>query len=153
MISEALLRGDNVYNVALRIDPNSAMRAAAFQLVRNVLHACGTVIALRPEDNLAAASVEIVEAAVASPHPIEHVSHRCQIPSVVSDVRIEPADHADSAEHELLGDILEAQAAQIAAKPHDSAEPLCGQKFCGLFRGRGSCGEHRCALTPRASMP
>jgi two-component system, chemotaxis family, sensor kinase CheA len=131
MISEALLRGDNVYNVALRIDPNSVMRAAAFQLIRNVLHTCGTVIALRPEDNLAAAAVEVVEAAVASPHPIEHVSHRCQIPSVVSDVRVEPADHADSAEHELLGDILEAQAAQIAAKPHDSAEPSAAKNPAG----------------------
>src|SRR5258708_36424709 len=59
MISEALLRGDSVFNIALRIDPNSSMRAAAFQLIRNVLHTCGTVIALRPEDNLAAASVEI----------------------------------------------------------------------------------------------
>ena len=131
MISEALLRGDNVYNVALRVDPNSVMRAAAFQLIRNVLHTCGTVIALRPEDNLAAAAVEVVEAAVASPHPIEHVSHRCQIPSVVSDVRVEPADHADSAEHELLGDLLEAQAAQIAAKPHDSAEPSAAKNPAG----------------------
>ncbi len=30
MISEALLRGDTVFNIALRIDPNSVMRAAAF---------------------------------------------------------------------------------------------------------------------------
>ena len=131
MISEALLRGDNVYNVRLRIDPNSIMRAAAFQLIRNVLHTCGTVIALRPEDNLAAAAVEVVEAAVASPHPIEHVSHRCQIPSVVSDVRVELADHADSAEHELLGDILEAQAAQNAAKPHDSTESPATKQSSG----------------------
>jgi two-component system, chemotaxis family, sensor kinase CheA len=131
MISEALLRGDNVYNVALRIDPNSVMRAAAFQLIRNVLHTCGTVIALRPEDNLAAAAVEVVEAAVASPHPIEHVSHRCHIPSVVSEVRVEPADHADSAEHQLLGDILEAQAAQIAAKPHDSTESAAAKHPAG----------------------
>jgi two-component system chemotaxis sensor kinase CheA len=131
MISEALLRGDKVYNVALRIDPHSVMRAAAFQLIRNVLHTCGTVIALRPEDNLAAAAVELVEAAIASPHPIEHVSHRCQIPSVVSDVRVEPAVHADSAEHELLGDILEAQAAQIAAKPHDSAESPAAKNPAG----------------------
>jgi two-component system, chemotaxis family, sensor kinase CheA len=131
MISEALLRGDNVYNVALRIDPHSVMRAAAFQLIRNVLHTCGTVIALRPEDNLAAAAVELVEAAIASPHPIEHVSHRCQIPSVVSDVRVEPADHADSAEHELLGDILEAQAAQIAAKPHDSSDSSAAKNPAG----------------------
>jgi len=121
MVSEALLRGDNVYNIALRLDPNSAMRAAAFQLVRNVLHACGTVIALRPEDNLAAASVEVVQAAVASAHPIEHIAHRCRIPSVVSDLRIEPANRAESAEHELLGEILEAQAATRAADPADSA--------------------------------
>ena len=131
MISEALLHGDNVYNVALRVDPNSVMRAAAFQLIRNVLHTCGTVIALRPEDNLAAAAVEVVEAAVSSPHPIEHVSHRCQIPSVVSEVRVEPADHADSAEHQLLGDILEAQAAQIAAKPCDSPESAAAKHPAG----------------------
>ena len=121
MVSEALLRGDNVYNIALRLDPNSAMRAAAFQLVRNVLHACGTVIALRPEDNLAAASVEVVQAAIASAHPIEHVAHRCRIPSVVSDLRIEPANRAESAEHELLGEIIEAQAATRAADPTEPA--------------------------------
>ena len=121
MVSEALLRGDNVYNIALRLDPNSAMRAAAFQLVRNVLHACGTVIALRPEDNLAAASVEVVQAAIASAHPIEHVAHRCRIPSVVSDLHIEPANRAESAEHELLGEILEAQAATRAADPAEAA--------------------------------
>jgi two-component system chemotaxis sensor kinase CheA len=121
MVSEALLRGDNVYNIALRLDPNSAMRAAAFQLVRNVLHACGTVIALRPEDNLSAASVEVVQAAIASAHPIEHVAHRCRIPSVVSDLRIEPANRAESSEHELLGEILEAQAATRAADPAESA--------------------------------
>src|SRR2546430_3814980 len=61
MISEAVHRGETVYNVALRIDPNSLTRAAAFQLIRNVLHGSGTVIALRPEDNVAAANVELVE--------------------------------------------------------------------------------------------
>ena len=122
MIAEAQLRGDNVFNIALRVDPNSAMRAAAFQLIRNVLHACGTVIALRPEDNLAAASVEIVEAALSSKHPIEHVSHRCQIPAVVSDIRIEEAEHAESSEHALLGDLLEAEAAQITSRKLESQD-------------------------------
>jgi two-component system chemotaxis sensor kinase CheA len=123
MISEALLRGDNVFNIALRVDPVSAMRAAAFQLIRNVLHTCGTVIALRPEDNLAAASVEIVEASISSKHPIEHISHRCQIPAVVSEVRIEAAEHAESTEHELLGDLLEAQAAQISSRAAEAPGP------------------------------
>jgi two-component system chemotaxis sensor kinase CheA len=131
MISEAVLRGEAVYNIALRIDPNSAMRAAAFQLVRNVLHACGTVIALRPEDNLAAASVEIVEAALASTHPVEHIAHRCRIPAVVSDLRIEQAAQAETAEHELLGDILEAQAAQLTNRATETPDQFNSKQTAG----------------------
>jgi len=122
MVSEALLRGDNVYNVALRIDPNSVMRAAAFQLIRNVLHGCGTVIALRPEDNLAAASVEIVEAALASPQTLEHIAQRCKVPAIVSEVRVDRAEAAEAVEHELLGEILEAQAAKVTAQGLEQAE-------------------------------
>jgi two-component system, chemotaxis family, sensor kinase CheA len=113
MISEAVHRGETVYNVALRIDPNSLMRAAAFQLIRNVLHGSGTLIALRPEDNVAAATVEIVEAALASSQPEQKLLQRCRIPSIVSDVRLERAATPETPEHEMLGDLLEAQAAKI----------------------------------------
>jgi two-component system, chemotaxis family, sensor kinase CheA len=122
MISEAVHRGETVYNVALRIDPNSLMRAAAFQLIRNVLHGSGTLIALRPEDNLTAATVEIVEAALACSQPEEKLLQRCRIPSIVSDVRLKRAATAETPEHELLGDLLEAQAAQLVAKAHQPAE-------------------------------
>ncbi len=122
MISEAVHRGETVYNVALRIDPNSLMRAAAFQLIRNVLHGSGTLIALRPEDNLTAATVEIVEAALASSQPEEKLLHRCRIPSIVTDVRLEHAATAETPEHELLGDLLEAQAAKLAAGASETAE-------------------------------
>ena len=126
MISEAVHRGETVYNVALRIDPNSLMRAAAFQLIRNVLHGSGTLIALRPEDNLTAATVEIVEAALASSQPEEKILHRCRIPSIVSEVRLERAATAQTPEHELLGDLLEAQAAKLvtgAAETTESGAP------------------------------
>jgi two-component system, chemotaxis family, sensor kinase CheA len=116
MISEAIHRGEVVYNLALRIDPNSLMHAAAFQLIRNVLHGCGTVIALRPEDNSAAATVEVVEAALASLQSEERIAQRCRIPAIVSELRIEHAESLETPEHELLGDILEAQAASVAAK-------------------------------------
>jgi two-component system, chemotaxis family, sensor kinase CheA len=131
MISEALLRGEAVYNVALRIDSNSPMRAAAFQLVRNVLHACGTVIALRPEDNQAAAAVEIVEAALASTHPVEHIAHRCRIPSVVADLRIEEASQAEESEHQLLGEMLEAQAAQIQSHAEEGQSIAAAKQTAG----------------------
>jgi two-component system chemotaxis sensor kinase CheA len=115
MISEAVHRGESVYNIALRVDPNSLMRAAAFQLIRNVLHGSGTVIALRPEDNAAAATVDVVEAALASGQEEEKLLHHCRIPSIVSDVHIEKVSAAQMPEHELLGDLLEAQAADLAA--------------------------------------
>ena len=122
MISEALHRGENVYNVALRIDSQSVMRAAAFQLIRNVLHACGTVIALRPEDNVSAAAVEIVEALLATKHPVDYVATRCQVPAVVAEVRVELAMTPESGDHVLLGELLEAQAAQAGATVEDSTK-------------------------------
>ncbi|MGC1490434.1 MAG: chemotaxis protein CheA [Candidatus Acidiferrum sp.] len=122
MISEAVHRGETVYNVALRIDPESLMRAAAFQLIRNVLHGCGTLIALRPEDNLAAANVEVVEAALASLQGEDVIQKRCRIPSIVSEVRVERAATLESPEHELLGDLMEAQAAQFVANSAEHGE-------------------------------
>src|SRR5207244_12710819 len=78
MISEAVHRGEPVYNVALRIDPNSLMRAAAFQLIRNVLHGSGTVIALRTEDNVAAATVDILKPALESSQPEPTTRQPCR---------------------------------------------------------------------------
>ena len=127
MISEAIHRGETVYNVALRIDPNSVMRAAAFQLIRNVLHGCGTVIALRPEDNAAAATVEIVEAAIASNAAEAQLTRRCRIPAIVSEVWIEKAGAANAADHELLGEILEAQAEKIATASAEHDEVTVGK--------------------------
>ena len=113
MISEAVHRGEKVYNIALRIDPHSAMRAAAFQLIRNMLHGSGTLIALRPEDNAAAATADIVEAALASTYDEEWIKRRCHIPSIVSDLRIELAEAVETPEHEMLAALLEAEAAAV----------------------------------------
>jgi two-component system chemotaxis sensor kinase CheA len=117
MIAEAEHRGEPVFNLALHVDTNSPMRAAAFQLIRNVLHSTGTVLALRPEDSVDSATITIVEAALATRLPEDKVVARCNIPSVVREVRIERARAANTLEQELLADLLEAQqkAAQAAA--------------------------------------
>jgi len=100
---------------ALRVDPNSSMRAAPFSY-SHVLHTLRHRYALRPEDNLAAASVEIVEASISSKHPIDHISHRCKIPAVVSEYASKPPN-TPIHEHELLGDLLEAQAPRFLLAP------------------------------------
>jgi two-component system chemotaxis sensor kinase CheA len=132
MISEAIHRGETVYNVALRVDQTSGMRAAAFQLIRNVLHGCGTVIALRPEDNAAAANVEIVEAALATKYPQVHIEQRCKIPAIVAQVWVEESAHAEAAEHELLGDLLDIQAAQVSAAVSQPQENSAASKAGAL---------------------
>jgi two-component system chemotaxis sensor kinase CheA len=132
MISEAMHRGESVYNVALRVDQSSGMRAAAFQLIRNVLHGCGTVIALRPEDNVAAASVEIVEAALATKHSQAHIEQRCRIPAIVAHVWVQQSSQADAAEHELLGELLDAHAARVNAAASDGSEASAGSKTGAL---------------------
>ena len=141
MISEAVHRGETVYNVALRIDPNSLMRAAAFQLIRNVLHGSGTLIALRPEDNLTAATVEIVEAALASSQPEEKLLQRCRIPSIVSDVRLERAATPETPEHELLGELLEAQAAKAVVGPAETAEAGAAAKAANSVSAASAVAE------------
>ena len=132
MISEAFHRGEIVYNIALRIDPNSLMHAAAFQLIRNVLHGCGTVIALRPEDNAAAATAEIVEAALASSQPQDRIAQRCRVPSIVSELHIERAATSETPEHEMVGDLLEAQAASGDSKVTEGGTQLVGAKAPGV---------------------
>jgi two-component system, chemotaxis family, sensor kinase CheA len=122
MISEAIHRGETVFNVALRVEQSSGMRAAAFQLIRNVLHGSGTVIALRPEDNSAAANVDLVEAALATAQSQEQLEQKCRIPSIVSQVLVEVASHAKTAEHELLADLLDAHAAKVNSALAESAE-------------------------------
>jgi two-component system chemotaxis sensor kinase CheA len=119
MIAEAVHRGELVYNVALKIDPDSHMRAAAFQLVRNVLHATGTVIALRPEDNVAAATAEVIEAAVATMQSEQTIVARCKIPSIVADVRVERVSTVSTPDQELLTDLLDAQSTAAASSAFD----------------------------------
>src|SRR5258707_11625008 len=141
MISEAVHRGETVYNVALRVDPASLMHAAAFQLIRNVLHGCGTVIALRPEDSFATETLEIVEAALASRQTQEHIAQRCRIPSVVSDFRIERAPTLETAEHELLGDLLEKQAANLASKAGEIGASAAAQKAPAVVSAAATLAE------------
>ena len=141
MISEAIHRGEEVFNIALHVDQSSGMRAAAFQLIRNVLHGCGTVIALRPEDNVAAANVEIVEAALATKQSHDQIEQRCRIPSIVTSVLVERSAHADSAEHELLGELLDAHAARVNAAGADSSGNAASGKAAVLGSAVGAVAE------------
>ena len=153
MISEAIHRGEIVYNVALRIDPNSLMHAAAFQLIRNVLHGCGTVIALRPEDNICRRHRRDRRSGRCATQlqPEERIAQRCRIPSIVSEFRIERGRH------------LEDPRARIARRNSGSAGRLETRSSRTITvatgantaapRSRLPWPKVRSASMPRASMP
>ncbi len=96
LIAKNAVRGQHVYNLALAIDANCPMRAAAVQLVRNILQEAGTILVMRPEENSGAVP-DIIEVALASHHPLDWVERKSKIPTVVSRVYAVTAEDAGNA--------------------------------------------------------
>ena len=90
LIAKNAVRGQQVYNLAIAIDPACPMRAAAVQLVRNVLQEVGTILVMRPDEN-ATEIPEVIEVALASHHALDWVERKSKIPTVVSKVHLELA--------------------------------------------------------------
>ncbi len=86
VIDDALANGEAVYNVAFGIDQHCPMRGAAMQLIRNVLHECGRLLVIVPDQSTLAADLDVVEAAVASAHDQDWIEKKCLIPAVISEV-------------------------------------------------------------------
>lgn len=91
VITNAASEGNRILLVLLKIDDLCPMRAAALQLVHNVLSEAGTLLAIQPEDT-SAKNIGVIEAAVATDAEIDWLVRKCQIPAVVSDISIRPYD-------------------------------------------------------------
>ena len=119
LIAESIAKGETVYHVGVSLDTANLMPSAAWQLVRNVLHSCGSILVLHPADDAHAEHVEIVEAALASTLPLEALRKRLRIPAVTGDVVLDRADVAGEALHDLdsppSGDVEEAAIPPVAS--------------------------------------
>lgn len=91
VIANAASEGKKILLVAIVIDNLCPMRAAALQLVRNVLEEAGTLLAIQPED-ASAKNINVIEAAVATDVDVDWLIRKCQIPAVVSDIMVRPYD-------------------------------------------------------------
>jgi two-component system chemotaxis sensor kinase CheA len=81
--------GAPVYNVGIALDPACSMRAAALQVVRNVLLETGKVLVMHPEEGQAD-HFQLIEAAIASERDRKWIESRCRIPGIASQVVIMP---------------------------------------------------------------
>jgi len=115
--SRAPRRGPFTTSLFASIQTVSLRAAAAFQLIRNVLHGSGTLIALRPEDNVAASNVENrrSRSGQLSRRKKSFFSAAAASPPLFPMFGSKRAATAETPEHELLGDLLEAQAAKLVA--------------------------------------
>jgi two-component system, chemotaxis family, sensor kinase CheA len=117
-VADALGRGESVYNVAFSIDPHCPMRGAAMQLIRNVLEECGRTLAIAPDHATLAATLDVVEAAVASTHRQEWIEKKCRIPAVISEILVLRVTAPEAGSGEDTLDIL-----QHVAGPADEDAP------------------------------
>jgi len=115
LITEAFGRGETVYNLALHVDPETPLPAAAFELGRKALEAAGKILAIRPEKSAANEQVRLIEAAVSSPMSVDWIRGRCMVPSVVANVSAERIPAPQPVTRDLLDILLESEAAAVAA--------------------------------------
>jgi two-component system chemotaxis sensor kinase CheA len=115
VIAEAFGRGESIYNVALHIQPDIPLPAAALELARKALGGAGKVLAIRPEAEAPAEQVRLIEAALSSAQSPDWIRSRCQVPAVVQRISVNRIPPPQSAARDLLDILLESEAAAVAA--------------------------------------
>jgi two-component system, chemotaxis family, sensor kinase CheA len=121
MIAEAFHRGEHVYNVALHLDPNAPLPAAALELARKALEGAGTILAIRPEAGAQTDNVRLIEAALASQKSGDWIRKRCHVPSIVEKTSVNKLQEPQSAPRDLLEILIESEASAVSAGVKASA--------------------------------
>jgi two-component system chemotaxis sensor kinase CheA len=139
VIHEATRQGGSIYNISLAIDPANQMQAAAVQLIRTALQQCGTILAIRPQPDVAEPASQ-VQAVISSSLAREAIVQRCQIPAVVAALAIEPAQLAAAPRvtQDALGILLESEAEAVAAENSEVAGHDAPQAPSQLLTGASS---------------
>jgi two-component system chemotaxis sensor kinase CheA len=125
MIAEAFRRRERVYQIALHLDPDSLLPAAAFELARKALEGSGKLLALHPEKPAEIAQAGLMEAALSSANAADSIRKRCHVPSVVAQISVHEIHEQQTQPRDLLDILLESEAAAVSAgivgADHDSS--------------------------------
>ena len=114
MIAKAFHQGETVYHIALYLDPETVLPAAALELARKALGEAGRILALRPESEAPVEHLPLIEAALASAKPVDWIRNRCHVPAVVEKISIEKAPAPQAKTRDALQVLLESEAAAIS---------------------------------------
>ena len=115
MIAEAFRRAELVYHVALHLDPEALLPAAAFELAKKALESAGKILAIHPEAGAVPADISLIEAAISSVKSGDWIRQHCRVPSVVSKISVHKVEAPQAAPRDLLEILLESEAAAVSA--------------------------------------
>ncbi len=82
IIQKAAAESTPVYCLSIEVDAHCPMRMAALQLLKNVLHSIGTLLAVKPDGDLMPEAVSCIRAALASSLPPGIIEKKIQVPSI-----------------------------------------------------------------------
>jgi two-component system chemotaxis sensor kinase CheA len=122
VIAHSADRGNSIFHVALQIDRGCPMRAAAMQMIRNVVADFGTVLAIHPEDNTLADTTDVVEMAITSKHDEQWIAKKSRIPAVIRDVVVVRAAGAAGRESKTVFEIADGLTQPVQPAPPAHAE-------------------------------
>jgi two-component system, chemotaxis family, sensor kinase CheA len=115
VIAEAFQRHETIYNVALHLDPDAPLPAAAFELARKALESAGKILAAHPEGGPPAEPVRMMEAALSSAQSADWIRKHCRVPSVVQNISVTNIPVPQPVTRDLLDILLESEAAAVSA--------------------------------------
>lgn len=115
VIAEAFGRGEAVYNIALQLDAEALLPAAALELVRKGLERAGRILAFRPDMSAPVEELRLIQAALSSAKSPESIRQRCHIPSIVEKISVDAVPAPQSSPRDLLDILIESEAAAISA--------------------------------------
>jgi two-component system, chemotaxis family, sensor kinase CheA len=130
-----------VYHVQAQIDPHCAMPIAGRQLVQNALVTLGELLAARPEAGSPTATKQ-VEFLLATRRNAEDVTAKCQIPTIISNVKTE-----------LLPGEGAAPATRPAKKSAKGPEPEPGETSLAIGEPEAQQFEEIHEAVPEAGVP
>ncbi|HWZ46455.1 MAG TPA: chemotaxis protein CheA, partial [Candidatus Saccharimonadales bacterium] len=123
VIDDALGKGETVFKIAFGIDPQCPVRAAAMQLIRNVLNECGRLLAIAPDQSTITANIKVVDAAIVSSHNLKWLQKKCRIPAVVTEVTIEPVERRSHDRPDAVLDAFRHSPEDVAREETHLQEP------------------------------
>jgi len=141
-IADALRREDPVYEIALYLDTENLLPAAAYQLAKKAVSNAGRIVAFHPESAETGQKIEFIETVIASGRAEDAIRRMIRVPAVVSEVTIRKMAQDQARTRDALDVLLESEASAVATSVKSEGKPYDGPERRENSSANGSHNEN-----------